>query len=70
MSQLNVEIVRQAIERALASVDSMIGPKYKVTFVARYDGTDLDDADIVIGNDDLAKVSRAVNRLNERDVAK
>lgn len=69
MSQIDILIVRQAIERALASVDNMIGPKYKVTFVARYDGSEFDDADIVIGNDDLIKVSRAVDRLSKKEGA-
>jgi hypothetical protein len=54
------------IDRKLRPMEKLL-PNHKLTLVARYQGTDLTDADIVLSNDDLDKVIAAIEQLKERD---
>lgn len=56
------------LSRTLDKVLRFVGDNYKVTLVARYVGEDLDDADIIIGNDDLDDVEATLQKMKDRPV--
>ena len=57
-----VDIVRFRVASALEKLNPILGPNYKLTFVARCVNDEL-DADIIVTEDDLRKVSAAVDHL-------
>jgi hypothetical protein len=62
LALLNIEL-----QQILNDVQQLVGSKYKLLLLARYDGGDLDDADIILTNDELVEARRALRRLAEKE---
>jgi hypothetical protein len=62
------EQIRLRIADHLAEISKLIPPsKYRLTFVGRYIGNELLDADIVVSDDgDLSLVVDAIKRLKDK----
>lgn len=50
----------------LAEIADVLPKTYKLTLVARYTGSELKDADVVIGDDDLTAARGAIEHLQQR----
>ena len=58
-------VLQNAYDHVIANLchlERIFGDKFKLTFLARYTSTDLDDADILVTSDDLGLVLAAVQR--------
>lgn len=59
---LLLQQIQEQITFSLNQIAKIL-PSYKVTLVARYVGGDLENADIILSNDDLKKVIDSVERM-------
>jgi hypothetical protein len=64
---VSIELLNIELQQILNDVQQLVGSKYKLLLLARYDGGDLDDADIILTNDDLTKARRALRRLAAKE---
>jgi hypothetical protein len=62
LALLNIEL-----QQILNEIQQLVGSKYKLLLLARYDGGDLDDADIIMTNDELVKARRALRKLAAKE---
>lgn len=62
-------VIREAnqdLDVLMQRIAGRIGNKYRLTLICRYDGGDLDDADILKSDDDFEKAIAAMRRLMDR----
>jgi len=68
VSKLDLMVLQARIAQALEDLtDQLPQADYALTFVARYKGTKYKDADIVVTDDKLEDVERAVHRRRAVD---
>jgi hypothetical protein len=62
-----LKAVQSDLQYYLNEIQQTVGDRYKLTLLCRYDGGDLDDADIILTSDDLTKARRALRNLATKE---
>ena len=57
-----VKLIGQEIVNILRSLETVVGPKYQLTFIARCTDETLKDADIFMTSDSLEDVLKAIKK--------
>jgi hypothetical protein len=60
--QLNADL-----DAMMCRIATRLGRRYKLTLICRYDGADLDDADILKSDDDFETAIAAIRRLMAKE---
>lgn len=61
-----VQRANKDIDVLMQRIAERLGGRYRLTLVCRYDGGDLEDADILKSDDDLERAITAMRRLMDR----
>lgn len=61
-----IQKANQDLDVLMQRIAERLGGKYRLTLICRYDGGDLEDADILKSDDDFEKAIAAMRRLMNR----
>lgn len=62
-----IQKVNQDLDVLMQRIADRLGGKYRLTLICRYDGGDLEDADILKSDDDFERAIASARRLMGRE---